>query len=524
MMEKLQKLGKALMGAVAVMPVAALLMGIGYWIDPDGWGANNILAAVLIKSGGAVLDNLGYIFAIALAFGLSRDSNGAAALSGFLSFQTLILLLNETTVAGFKHVDLAAINEAKAANPLDPTVLDWASQGWAAVGAKNVLFGIAAGLLASWCYNKFHRTKLPDFLAFFSGRRLVPIVASLLSIILAVVLLFVWPLLYSVLFHFGEWIQGLGALGAGLYGFANRLLIPTGLHHALNQIFWFDVVGIDDITKFLHGSQTIAAAADATNAATCPGTWANGTCDVVGVVGRYQAGFFPIMMFGLVGAALAIYVTADPAKKKTVGSLMAAGALASFFTGVTEPLEFSFMFVAPALYVAHAALTGISMAIAAAMHWTAGFGFSAGLVDMVLSARNPLANKWYMLLLMGVVFFFVYFGLFYFLIKKFKLKTPGRGDELESDSGSEKAGEAESNFAIMAAQILAGLGGKENIESLDYCATRLRVIVADNTLVDEPAIKKAGVAGVIRPSQKSVQVVVGPQVQFVFDEAAEQIR
>ncbi|MCI1896401.1 MAG: PTS transporter subunit EIIC [Ancrocorticia sp.] len=208
MMEKLQKLGKALMGAVAVMPVAALLMGIGYWIDPDGWGANNILAAVLIKSGGAVLDNLGYIFAIAIAFGLARDSNGAAALSGFLSFQTLILLLNEDTVAGFKHVDLTALGEM---DPQSREVLNWAAQGWGAVNAKNVLFGIAAGLLASWCYNKFHRTKLPDFLAFFSGRRLVPIVASLFSIILAVVLLFVWPVLYSVLFHFGEWIQGLGA-------------------------------------------------------------------------------------------------------------------------------------------------------------------------------------------------------------------------------------------------------------------------------------------------------------------------
>jgi PTS system N-acetylglucosamine-specific IIC component len=300
------------------------------------------------------------------------------------------------------------------------------------------------------------------------------------------------------------------------------LLIPTGLHHALNSIFWFDVIGIDDITKFLHGSETIAAAKAATNASSCPGTWADGSCQVVGVVGRYQAGFFPIMMFGLVGAALAIYLTADPAKKKTVGSLMAAGALASFFTGVTEPLEFSFMFVAPALYVVHAALTGISLAIAAAMHWTAGFGFSAGLVDMVLSARNPIANKWYMLLLMGVVFFFVYLGLFYFLIKKFNLKTPGRGEEIDADEGTTFGSDA--NFADMAAQILKGLGGKATIDSLDYCATRLRVVVNDYTQVNESEIKKAGVAGVIRPSQKSVQVIVGPQVQFVFDEANEQIK
>ena len=201
MMESLQKLGKALMGAVTVMPVAALLMGIGYWIDPTGWGANNLLAAVLIKSGGAVLDNLGYIFAVAIAFGLAKDSNGAAALSGFLSFQTLLVLLNADTVAGFKNVDLAALATM---DPQSQEVLDWVSQGWGAVGPKNVLFGIAAGLLAAWCYNKFHRTKLPDFLAFFSGRRLVPIMVSVLSIVLALVLYFVWPLLYSLLFNFGE--------------------------------------------------------------------------------------------------------------------------------------------------------------------------------------------------------------------------------------------------------------------------------------------------------------------------------
>ena len=519
MMESLQKLGKALMGAVTVMPVAALLMGIGYWIDPTGWGANNLLAAVLIKSGGAVLDNLGYIFAVAIAFGLAKDSNGAAALSGFLSFQTLLVLLNADTVAGFKNVDLAALATM---DPQSQEVLDWVSQGWGAVGPKNVLFGIAAGLLAAWCYNKFHRTKLPDFLAFFSGRRLVPIMVSVLSIVLALVLYFVWPLLYSLLFNFGEWIQGLGALGAGLYGFANRLLIPTGLHHALNQIFWFDVVGINDIGNFLGGSATIEAAKAATDASSCAGNWVNGTCEVVGVVGRYQAGFFPIMMFGLVGAALAIYMTADPSRKKVVGSLMAAGALASFFTGVTEPLEFSFMFVAPMLYLVHAVLTGISLAIAAAMHWTAGFGFSAGFVDMVLSARNPLANKWYMLLVMGVIYFFVYFGIFYFLIKKFNLKTPGRGEDEETEENEGAILASDSDYAVMASQILKGLGGKENIASLDYYATRLRVVVADPALVDEPEIKKAGVSGVIRPSQKSVQVIVGPQVQFVFDEATAQ--
>ncbi|WP_216395315.1 PTS transporter subunit EIIC, partial [Arcanobacterium phocae] len=213
-MESLQRLGKALMGAVAVMPVAAILMGIGYWFDPTGWGSNSVVAAVLIKSGAAVLDNLGWLFAIALAFGLSRDNNGAAALSGFIGFATIKMLLNEKSVAGFQGIDLDKLDGA--------AKLDWASQGWGAMGDKNVLVGIFVGILAAWVYNRFSRTKLPPFLAFFSGRRLVPILTSLLAIVMAGVLYFAWPFVYSALFHFGQSIQGMGALGAGIYAFANR--------------------------------------------------------------------------------------------------------------------------------------------------------------------------------------------------------------------------------------------------------------------------------------------------------------
>lgn len=512
-MGSLQRLGKALMGAVAVMPVAAILMGIGYWIDPVGWGSENIVAAILITAGGAVLDNLGWLFAIAIAFGLAKDSNGAAALSGFLGYATVTLLLSPAKVAGYRGIDLEAMTPEQS--------LDWASQGWAAINDKNVLIGILVGILAAWVYNKFHTAKLPDALAFFSGRRLVPILTSLFAIVLAGILYFLWPLLYGVLFSFGQWIQDLGAVGAGLYGLVNRLLIPTGLHHALNSIFWFDVIGIDDIGKFLGGGATIAAAQAATDAASCPGTWTGSACEVVGVVGRYQGGFFPIMMFGLPGAALAMYLRADSKRKKATGSLMLAGALASFFTGVTEPLEFSFMFIAPLLYGIHAVLTGISVAIAAAMQWTAGFGFSAGLVDMVLSSQNPVANQWWMLLVMGVVFFVIYFAIFYFLIPALNLKTPGRGDD-EQDEGATLAGDAESDD--VARQIIAGLGGASNIESMDYCTTRLRTVVKDYTQVKESEIKKAGVAGVIRPSQKSVQVVVGPQVEFVYNSAAAELK
>ena len=516
-MGPLQRLGKALMGAVAVLPVAAILSGVGYWISSAA-GSENLAAQLLISSGDAVLANLGWIFAIAISFGLAKDSNGAAALSGFLAFATFMKLLGPDAVAGYRGIE-------------DPTALtgnealEWAAEGWNAVGGGNVLFGILAGIMAAWVYNRFHATKLPDFLAFFSGRRLVPILTAIFAIVVSGILYFVWPFIYHALFNFGASIQGLGAAGAGIYGVANRLLIPTGLHHALNSVFWFDVIGINDIGNFQSGQKTIEAAAAATSAADCPGIWANGQCTVEGVVGRYQAGFFPVMMFGLPGAALAMYLRADKSKRKVVGSLMAAGALASFFTGVTEPLEFSFMFVAPLLYVVHALLMGLSVFIAAAMEWTAGFGFSAGFVDMLLSSQNPLANKWYMLLVMGVGFFALYFVIFYFLIGWLNLKTPGRGeDEADTDDADGDAAMGDDKTAADAARIIEGLGGKDNIDSLDYCTTRLRVGVKERALVRDSVIKRAAVSGVIHPSEKSVQVIVGPAVQFMYDEVSHQLR
>ncbi|WP_306507824.1 N-acetylglucosamine-specific PTS transporter subunit IIBC [Corynebacterium sp.] len=515
-MGPLQRLGKALMGAVAVLPVAAILSGVGYWISSAA-GPDNLAAQLLISSGDAVLANLGWIFAIAIAFGLAKDSNGAAALSGFLAFATFMKLLGPEAVAGYRGIE-------------DPTALtgdealQWASEGWNAVGGGNVLFGILAGVMAAWVYNRFHGTKLPDFLAFFSGRRLVPILTAVIAMVISGILYFVWPFIYNALFNFGTSIQGLGAAGAGIYGVANRLLIPTGLHHALNSVFWFDVIGINDIGNFQAGQKTIEAAAAATSAADCPGIWTNGQCTVEGVVGRYQAGFFPVMMFGLPGAALAMYLRADKKKRKIVGSLMAAGALASFFTGVTEPLEFSFMFAAPLLYVVHALLMGLSVFIASAMEWTAGFGFSAGFVDMLLSSQNPLANKWYMLLVMGVGFFFLYFVIFYFLIGWLNLKTPGRGEDDAVADPMEDSAAGDDKTARDAARIIEGLGGKDNIDSLDYCTTRLRVGVKERALVRDALIKRAAVSGVIHPSEKSVQVIVGPAVQFMYDEVSHQLR
>lgn len=487
MKSSLQRLGRALMQPVAVMPLAALLLGLGYFIDPTGWGANNVAAAFLIKAGGAVLDNLGIIFAVGVAFGMSKDSHGAAALSGLVAFLTMITLLNPDAVAQIRNFDP---NWAEAGN-----VDNFAFQGFSKIGNGNAFIGILAGILGATAYNKFHSVKLPDAFAFFSGRRLTPIMASFMAMVSSIILMFIWPAVYQGLVSFGQTLVGMGPIGAGIYGFFNRLLIPTGLHHALNQVFWFDLVGIDDINNFLSNAQ------DTITATYHPG--------------MYQAGFFPVMMFGLPAAAIAMFSVAKPERKKYAKSVFIAAALASFLTGVTEPIEFAFMFIAPQLFLVHALLTGISVFIAAQLGWYAGFGFSAGLVDMVLSMKNPMAEKWYMLLVLGLVYAVGYFLVFRFGVIKLNLKTPGREDVVEGEN-TELA--ADTNYTAMARKILEGLGGKENVTDSTYCTTRLRLTVKDDNLVNEEIIRQAQISGIVRPGKGNVQVVVGPQVQFVHDE------
>lgn len=343
-------------------------------------------------------------------------------------------------------------------------------------------------------YNRFSQVKLPDAFAFFSGKRLVPIMTAITSLVISAVLFFIWPVVYSGLVSFGKAILDLDAIGAGLYGFFNRLLIPTGLHHALNSVFWFDVAGINDIANFWSGQGE------------------------KGVTGMYQAGFFPVMMFGLPAAALAMYHTAKTKKKKTAASLLLAAGFASFFTGVTEPLEFSFMFLAPALYVVHAALTGISMAVAATFDWTAGFGFSAGFIDFVLSSRLPLANQPYMLIVQGLIIAVIYYVLFRLLIIKFNFKTPGREDDVDRTNNVNEHSSSSDHLSTMAKEIYAGLGGDENVIALDNCVTRLRLDVKDMEAVDQQRIKNTGVPGIHIVGKNSIQVIVGTQVQFVTDE------
>ncbi|MDO6497459.1 N-acetylglucosamine-specific PTS transporter subunit IIBC [Photobacterium sanguinicancri] len=473
-----QKVGKALMVPVATLPAAAILMGIGYWIDPVAWGGNSALAAFLIKAGAAIIDNMSVLFAIGVAYGMSKDKDGAAALSGFVGFLVVTTLLSPGAVAQIQGIDPSAVP--------------------AAFGKINNQFvGILVGITSAEIYNRFSAVELHKALAFFSGKRLVPILTSFAGIFIAFVLMYIWPAVYGGLVSFGETIQGMGELGAGLYAFFNRLLIPVGLHHALNSVFWFDVAGINDIPNFLGGAKSIA----------------DGTA-TVGVTGMYQAGFFPIMMFGLPGAALAMYHTAKAKNKEKVASIMIAAGFASFFTGVTEPLEFAFMFLAPALYVVHAALAGLSVYIAASMQWIAGFGFSAGLVDMVLSTRNPLAVNWYMLIVQGVVFFGLYYIIFRTVIVKFNLKTPGREDDDVEESGvtgSKETGE-------LAKQYLKALGGHGNLENIDACITRLRLTLKDSSLANEKTLKALGAMGVVKLGSNNLQVILGPLAEIVAGE------
>lgn len=472
MMKYLQKLGKSLMLPVACLPAAGILMGIGYWIDPTGWGANSAIAAFLIKAGGAIIDNMAILFAIGVGVGMSDDHEGTSALAALVSWLMIQTILSPAVVAMLKGIDVSTVNPAFGK-------------------INNQFIGIVSGLIGSSCYNRFKSTKLPDALAFFSGKRSVAIVTALFSLIACLVLFFVWPVIYTALVIFGKGILGLGAVGAGIYGFFNRLLIPFGLHHALNSVFWFDVAGVNDLGNFWTGK------------------------GVLGQTGQYMTGFFPVMMFGLPAAALAMYHTAKPGRKKQAYGLLLAAAVCSFFTGVTEPLEFAFMFLAPGLYLIHAILTGISLTICAMLPVRAGFNFSAGFVDWFLSFKAPMAVNPLFIIPIGLIYGGIYYAVFRFAIVKFNFKTPGREDD---DIDESVAVLKNNDFTYVASVILEGIGGKENVVSIDNCITRLRLEVKDYTLVNEKKIKSAGVAGVIRPGKTSVQVVVGTQVQFVAEE------
>ena len=486
MMKYLQKLGKALMLPVAALPICGILMGIGYALAPAVMGAEGATSGaaytvgfLLIKAGGALIDNMAWLFAIGAAVGLADDHDGTAGLAGLVSFLMMQQLLNPGVVSAVRHIE-------------EGTATYIAYQKV----AGNSFIGILAAIIGAACYNKFKNTQLPDWLAFFSGKRSVAIVTAVVSIVVSVVLLFVWPIIFGALVALGNGIAKMSGIGAGIYAFLNRLLIPTGLHHALNNVFWFDTIGLGDLSHYWAGDVT-------------------GQNGVNWDLGMYMSGFFPCMMFGIAGAALAMVKTAK--NKKAAIGLVVSAAICAFVCGVTEPFEFGFMFLCFPLYVVYSALYGIFTIITYYSGFRAGFCFSAGATDLVFSASLPAAAKTWMIILLGIAAFLVFYFVFYFAITKFDLKTPGREDE-DAEEAEKKVVLANNNYTEVAAGVLKAIGGKENVSSVDYCATRLRFTIKDYTAVDEKAVKAAGAAGVIRPDKTTCQVIIGTKVQFVYDE------
>ena len=484
MMKYLQKLGKALMLPVAALPVCGILMGIGYALAPAVMGAEGATSGaaysvgfLLIKAGGALIDNMAWLFAIGAAVGLSDDHDGTAGLAGLVSFLMMQQLLSPGVVGAVRTLEEGSVDYIAFSKI-----------------AGNSFIGILAAIIGAACYNKFKNTQLPDWLAFFSGKRSVAIVTAVVSIVVSVILLFVWPVIFGVLVALGNGIAKMGGVGAGIYAFLNRLLIPTGLHHALNNVFWFDTIGLGDLSHY----------------------WAGDTsADVGWSLGMYMSGFFPCMMFGIAGAALAMVQTAK--NKKAAIGLVVSAAICAFVCGVTEPFEFGFMFLCFPLYIVYAALYGIFTIITYYSGFRAGFCFSAGATDLVFSASLPAhANTW-MIIPLGIAAFVVFYLVFRFAITKFDLKTPGREDE-DEEAAEANITLANNDYTAIAKGVLAAVGGKGNVANVDYCATRLRFEIKDHTAVDEKAVKKAGAAGVIRPSKTACQVVIGPKVQFVYDE------
>jgi PTS system N-acetylglucosamine-specific IIC component len=465
--ERLQPLGRALMLPIAVLPIAALLLRLGQ--------SDMLDIPFIAASGNAIFANLGLVFAAGVAVGLARENHGAAALAGVVAY-------------------LVATEGAKALLQLPPDMAsakDVEHAAWRAkeIAKLSVPAGILSGITAGLLYNRFSSIKLPDYLAFFAGRRFVPIAAGFAGVGGAAMFGFGFPWFEAGVDTLSRWVVGAGPLGLFLYGFLNRILLVTGLHHILNNIAWFllgDFHGATgDLKRFFAGDST---------------------------AGSFMAGFFPVMMFGLPAACLAMYRNALPERRKAVGGLLLSVALTSLLTGVTEPIEFLFIFLAPLLFVVHAVLTGLSMVIMNALGVKLGFGFSAGLFDYVLN--YGLATRPLLLLPVGLAYFAIYYVAFAWCIRRFNLATPGR------EPGAEMTVAAPVLADERGGRFVAALGGPGNLKSIDACTTRLRLSVADPKAVDETALRSLGARGIVHPGGDSVQVVLGP----IADQVASEIR
>ncbi len=467
--QSLQPLGRALMLPIAVLPIAGLLLRLG---QPDLLGI-----AFMAEAGAAVFDNLGLLFAVGIAVGLARDGNGAAGMAGVVCYLVVtrgaatLLVVPPGTAAGLPAAAAATIIAAFRAG---------------AIAKMSVPIGIASGLIAGGFYNRYATTQLPNYLAFFGGRRLVPILSGLAGLALAALVGLAYAPIAAGMDAASTGVIRSGVVGLFLYGVLNRLLIVTGLHHILNNVTWFligDFHGsTGDLNRFFAGDPT---------------------------AGGFMSGFFPVMMFGLPAACLAMYHAARPERRKAVAGLYLSMALTALLTGVTEPIEFSFMFVAPLLYALHALLTGLAMVAMDLLGVKLGFTFSAGLLDYALNF--PKATRPLLLLPVGLAYGAIYYGVFRVAIARFDLKTPGR--EADVAEPVAHAVPADRGTAFVAA-----LGGRANLVEIGACTTRLRLIVADPAAVDDARLRALGAMGIVRPSADRIQVVLGPIADMVAAE------
>jgi N-acetylglucosamine PTS system EIICBA or EIICB component len=467
---RLQKVGGALMLPIAVLPIAGLLLRLG---QPDLLDSASVAAA-----GEAIFSNLGLLFAIGVAVGLARENHGAAGLASVVAY-----------LVATKGAEVLIAVPPDAVADLSGRARELGAAAYKAreLAKLSVPTGILSGLIAGALYNRFYNITLPSYLAFFGGRRFVPIASGLAGLILAAAFGTQWQHLEQGMDVLSRSVLHAGSFGLFAYGVLNRVLIVTGLHHIINNIAWFilgDYHGVTgDLKRFFAGDPT---------------------------AGVFMAGFFPVMMFGLPAACLAMYHTALPDRRRAVGGLLGSIALTSVLTGVTEPIEFTFIFLAPALYAVHALLTGVAFIIMNALHVKLGFGFSAGLFDYVLNYSRATRPLW--LLPVGLLYFALYYGLFRLVIVRFDLKTPGR-DASESAAAPPPAVPADRARAWIAA-----LGGARNLVSVDACTTRLRLGIADQSAVDAGALTRLGARGLVRPAADALQVVVGTQADQIAGE------
>lgn len=505
----LQRVGRSFMLPIALLPVAGLLLGIGSSFTNttmlEAYKLNSfihegtILYTILIimkNAGSVVFDNLALLFAMGVAIGMAKKEKDVAALSGALAY-----LIMNTAVSALITVNggIEAMPENSTTSVLGITTLQ-----------MGVFGGIIVGLGVAALHNRFYKTELPQFLSFFGGTRFVPIISSLVYLIVGIIMFFVWPVIQKGISLLGNLVLNSGYVGTWIYGIIERALIPFGLHHVFYIPFWQTSVGgtaiIDGHTVF--GAQNIFFAELASKATQVFSVSAT----------RFMAGKFPFMIFGLPGAAIAMYRNAKPEKKKIVGGLLISAALTSVITGITEPIEFTFLFVAPVMYAVHCVLAGLSYMLMHIFNVGVGMTFSGGLIDMVLFGvlQGNSKTNWIWIVIVGVAYFFLYYFVFNFLINKFNLKTPGReADNEETKLYTRKdVNDRKSANNSESALILMGLGGKDNISDLDCCATRLRITVKNADLINDDMLKKSGASGIIHKGN-GVQIIYGPQVSVV---------